>query len=343
MKKNLFIGLLVTNLGWTLWLAMQKEHNATPGLVREPSAPAIVPAEPQAAATAFSSTAPTPLPPASPPFHWNQIESSDYREYIRNLRSIGCPEITIADIIKADVHALYDQRRAQERISQPNRFWEAGYAAESRQSEMERLDDEERAVLTALLGIQVPVNSSMEEVGALGNLRLSPQLQPKQAAVAQWATNFGEQFEAAFAAARGRDKSDSALAHLVELRQSQENALNAILTPDEREEFDLRNSATAAELRSALEGVEVSEDEFRALFRLRDEEVKVMAEFAGAAPNIIEAAQLVFADTVIQLLGPDRASHFLNIQSAETSSSSNTENSQGTQTERGESFLGGIE
>src|SRR5437868_6638046 len=31
-------------------------------------------------------------------FHWSQIESSDYRAYIANLRAIGCPEPTIRDI-----------------------------------------------------------------------------------------------------------------------------------------------------------------------------------------------------------------------------------------------------
>ena len=32
-------------------------------------------------------------------FHWAQIESEDYKTYIARLRSIGCPEPTIRDII----------------------------------------------------------------------------------------------------------------------------------------------------------------------------------------------------------------------------------------------------
>src|ERR1043165_8175227 len=46
-------------------------------------------------------------------FHWRQIESGDYREYISNLRRIGCPEETIRDIIIADVNKLYAARRAE--------------------------------------------------------------------------------------------------------------------------------------------------------------------------------------------------------------------------------------
>src|SRR5690242_2153198 len=50
----------------------------------------------------------TPLTP--PPsgtqtesFRWSQITSTkDYRLYIANLRAIGCPEVTIEDIVRGD-------------------------------------------------------------------------------------------------------------------------------------------------------------------------------------------------------------------------------------------------
>ena len=46
-------------------------------------------------------------------FRWSQIESSDYRIYIANLRRVGCPERTVRDIIKADVESLYTARRRE--------------------------------------------------------------------------------------------------------------------------------------------------------------------------------------------------------------------------------------
>jgi hypothetical protein len=42
--------------------------------------------------------------------HWSDLESDDYPTYIRNLRSIGCPEQTVRDIITADIKALYDTK-----------------------------------------------------------------------------------------------------------------------------------------------------------------------------------------------------------------------------------------
>lgn len=47
-----------------------------------------------------------PMPqPAAPAFRWSQVESTNYFAYIANLRTIGCPEQTIRDIISADLIA----------------------------------------------------------------------------------------------------------------------------------------------------------------------------------------------------------------------------------------------
>ncbi|TAL05067.1 MAG: hypothetical protein EPO07_04205, partial [Verrucomicrobia bacterium] len=43
-------------------------------------------------------------------FHWSEVESSDYRIYLANLRGIGCPERTIRDIVVADVNELFTER-----------------------------------------------------------------------------------------------------------------------------------------------------------------------------------------------------------------------------------------
>jgi len=54
-------------------------------------------------------------PPRSQPrpFHWSQLESSDYRLYIAKLRAIGCPPQTLRDIISADVDSLYARKRRE--------------------------------------------------------------------------------------------------------------------------------------------------------------------------------------------------------------------------------------
>lgn len=74
-------------------------RNHTHPIVRSPPQLALV----------HTAAANAPAPPLQ--FSWRQIESTDYRTYVANLRAIDCPEQTIADIIRADVHGLYLQKR----------------------------------------------------------------------------------------------------------------------------------------------------------------------------------------------------------------------------------------
>src|SRR5262245_56336349 len=46
----------------------------------------------------------------APQFHWTEVESADYKEYISRLRAVQCPEETIRDIIVADINKLYAPR-----------------------------------------------------------------------------------------------------------------------------------------------------------------------------------------------------------------------------------------
>jgi len=74
---------------------------------------------PTNSAAVTSSAATTPPRTQPRPFHWSQLESSDYRVYIANLRAIGCPAPTLRDIISADVDTLYTKKRKKLRLDGP--------------------------------------------------------------------------------------------------------------------------------------------------------------------------------------------------------------------------------
>ena len=60
---------------------------------------------------------------------WQMVESEDYKNYIANLRAIGCPEETIRDIIIADVNKLFAARQSQAAggaARQEFQFWKKG-------------------------------------------------------------------------------------------------------------------------------------------------------------------------------------------------------------------------
>lgn len=103
-KNTSFYGSLLLNaalvaaLAWSVWWRPFVATNARVA----PDATSISPPEPQ----------PAPRPANQPaPFRWSQLESSDYRVYIANLRRVGCPELTIRELVKADLADLYDARR----------------------------------------------------------------------------------------------------------------------------------------------------------------------------------------------------------------------------------------
>lgn len=88
---------------------------------------------------------------------WKQLESSDYRKYIANLKAVGCPRQTIRDIIAADVDSLYAPRRQQMVAQVP-----AGppmlraNALQMLNTKLDALNNEELSVLNTLLGAQSP-------------------------------------------------------------------------------------------------------------------------------------------------------------------------------------------
>ena len=49
-------------------------------------------------------------------FTWRLLESDDFKQYITNLRAVGCPEQTIQDIIIAEVNNLYAGKEAALRL-----------------------------------------------------------------------------------------------------------------------------------------------------------------------------------------------------------------------------------
>ena len=45
------------------------------------------------------------------PFHWSEIETDDFNSYIKKLREIGCPELTIQRLVSAELDDIYPESR----------------------------------------------------------------------------------------------------------------------------------------------------------------------------------------------------------------------------------------
>jgi hypothetical protein len=61
-------------------------------------------------------------------FDWSSVESEDYRAYIANLRSIGCPPETIRDIVSLDLRKAYRGKQWELlRTASSTQYWSSSF------------------------------------------------------------------------------------------------------------------------------------------------------------------------------------------------------------------------
>jgi hypothetical protein len=221
-------------------------------------------------------------------FVWSDLESSDYPTYIANLRLFGCPESTIRDIIVAEVTQLFARRRVAEVVTAPQQWWRSDpdpAVTQAAVTKLRELEDERRALLTRLLGpdwesADYPLPSLETLVPldgpVLGSLppETKRQVQAIERAALQRQTEY---LTARQAAGEQPDPGD-----LARLRMEARSQLASVLPAEALEEYLLRYSQEAVNLRRQLAGVETSPEEFRALFRAVDPLAQEMAINSGA-------------------------------------------------------------
>lgn len=253
-------------------------------------------------------------------FDWHQVESEDYRAYIDNLRSIGCPEETIRDIIKADVDKLYSSKLDELKPErEPFEYWKTGNSwikamqpdAGSLQ-EQNALNSEKRGVLKALLGEDYePETNWLESMtGGFNPFEqmldfLSP---TKQASVMETYQKYAAK-QAELAMNGAMDQED--MKALMEIQRERDRELAKLMTPQEKKDFDLRMSDSAMMLRSQLTGFNPTKDEFEQIFDLKksfdDEHGTLgMAYTDQESRKVYQEAESEYEESIAALLGEDR-------------------------------------
>ncbi len=252
-------------------------------------------------------------------FRWSQLESTDYRQYIANLRAIGCPESTLRDIILTDVMRLYAQRRGQYyQNGRPFKFWETDEKRKLKQTQLEdrekqlaQIDKELPAVLRELLGINYEREMNKYFVDAdEDNRRLAFLSDDKRSRLLALRDQFEGQRERVTYDLKDGPLSPGDIEKLKKIDEEQDAALSAFLSPQEKEEYQLSTSATADHLRKELIGFNPTEDEFRDLFR-RQQAIDSAYAYEDMSDPTVRAAkateeQSMMSDVKAQL-SPDRA------------------------------------
>jgi len=86
--------------------------------------------------------------PVTEKFRWSDLESTDYRAYIANLRGVGCPEATVRDIITADVDAAIFAP-SREQLKREDRRSPGGL-----ELALQQLNRDETALVANLMGVR---------------------------------------------------------------------------------------------------------------------------------------------------------------------------------------------
>jgi hypothetical protein len=260
---------------------------------------------------------------------WSHVESPDYATYIANLRSIGCPEQTIRDIIIADVNALYAKRRATEIIGPQQEWWRSEPSPQVVKLAADKyiaLDKERHALLTRLLGgdweggdLAGLPRPSRPGIALDGPLLGTLPVETKQS-VANISAEAQDRMQAYLDQMREAGKNPDP-AELARMRQDTRNQLAGVLAPAQLEEYLLRYSQTANDLRADLGKLKyfnATPDEFRAIFRATDS-INQQIQMLGSANDPVTASQRASLeqqrDNAIRLtLGQGRFQQFQKLQ-----------------------------
>ncbi len=254
------------------------------------------------------------------PFSWREVESPDYRTYIANLRDIGCPEQTIRDIIIADVNSMFARRRATELVTPEQQWWRSvpdSNVVTRAIALARKLEGERRALLTQLLGTNW-------ESGDLANLPRPTQpgidldgpilgtLSPETKRAVEEITAESEQRMRDYLQQQQQQGGMADPAELANLREQTRDELAEVLSPGQLEEFLLRYSEDANDLRAEfgqLRYFNPTPDEFRAVFRAVDPIDQQIQALSPIDPNSVAQRNALEAEresAIKNALGPSR-------------------------------------
>jgi hypothetical protein len=330
-SRSISLILVAINLGLVVTLGyLVYAINSSPGLGSAPLRTKVVTNTiTQIAVRKINSTNNLLAALANRPLSWRALESTNYVTYIENLRSFGCPEETIRDIIITDVAKGFARRRSELRTSlQPYHFWQTADpltgtpTSPELQRQLRALDKEQRQLLRDLLGIDARAemaryfneDDNSEQVDAF----LTPE---KRAEIQRVSDKYDDLEQEIYWRSRGLILGEDQ-EELKRIQRERRAELATVLSAEEMENYDLRHSETSNNMRAQLAGFQPTEDEFRKIFRLQR---SFEDNFDQAFDNRDEAGQAVKAkahqeaqdalnEEVKKTLGPERFAEYQRVQ-----------------------------
>jgi hypothetical protein len=263
-------------------------------------------------------------------FGWEHIQSDDqtktneYQTYLDSLRAVGCPEDKVRYIVLTDINELFSKKRLKEAVAHDIQWWRSEpepSIAGALQAKGRTLEDERRALIEKYLGTDV-VEGEKGEAMLWSNVQLTGpvlgNLPPEvHNTVQEICGKSIERHQGAFWA-RVNDGQPLNSVEMARLREQTRADLRKVLNAEGMEEFLLRYSQNAHQLRNELRGFDPTPDEFRKILRATDSmDHQLQLQYGGIealSPQQRER-HLAQRDAAIkEVLGPKRYQDYLMVK-----------------------------
>lgn len=270
---------------------------------------------------------PTPNPEIrlGPAFLWSELESDEYRQYLINLVSVGCPEQIRIDIVLAEILRFYRPREApwRERIAALQREEETtgstveaplGRERYQLRKGLRAIELEKQEIVRELLGVILPLEplrawhprSYERYESALAILPPEKRERARMVLEAYWEAS--DELNDRYGLQRPPEYLDA----YQQLNRQRRDQLAQILTPTELEDYEMRTTGIASRLSQELAGVGITEEEFREIYAKRAAleapfggSVRVDMTEQGETPEHQQAREGLEREFE-ELLGPER-------------------------------------
>lgn len=316
-RRGAFILLIALNIAMWFFFAREK----TAARIAQNSA-----AAPPALITQIVQRASPSVVIRTNAFEWTQLEAEDYRTYIARLRSIGCPEETIRDIVIADLEKLMAPR-VQE-IDGPReapKYWKVERKdliktvdSLEKLGKKQDVDFEKREIIRDLLGVDL----AGERLKSKGEVDLYEErldfLSAEKRSRVRMAIEQANQAEVYLREKswlENDELSPEEKKQLRELQRKKDEQVKELLTPEELDRYNLWFSPSAYKVRDALSSLDPNEEDFLAVYRIQhglDEKWALTdpAELSAEQKQSYEQERNDAEAKIREYLGPDRFEQF---------------------------------
>ena len=253
----------------------------------------------------------TPSPAAGADRGWSEVNAQNVKDQADKLRAEGFPPSMIRAIIAAQIRAGFADRRKAIEVAQGEQpFWRPTTPDPNAAAALRALAMEEQKAIKDVLGND-PVNSP-----AAALRRQFPNFSEETIdQIAAIRERYDEQRMGLYNAMRGPGSLlPDEQAKIDALDKAMHGEIAAVLTPRELEDYDLRTTNTANQLRYELVAFDATEQEFRALYKLKSAFDEQWGSYRGGGSEeqmrARSEAQKQLNDQIKVALGPERFAEY---------------------------------